>query len=711
MSARPRTPVRSRVVLLTLCSGLFSGAAFLSAVFVSAPAAAVSTRSFVLDDAASFGLGELEHVAVRSDGRVVPSIDSTRIALPDDVGLVWSGVVASDGAVYLGTGESGRIYRLRGENLELFAETGQLLVGALTFGERGVLYAGTLPEGRIFAIDTAAAAPAPVRELSRPAPTDGTPGAEHIWDLAFDARNHRLYAATGPEGRVYAIDVTTGAASIYFDTLAEHVMSLALGADGALYAGTTDEALVLRITAANRAEVVDDFPGNEITALALRDGVLAVAANEFGDPPIVTGGTTKRSAGAARSARPRPGKAIVYRVGADGRSERVYSQDDGHVTRLEIGEGGVIYAAIGAEGRIVRIEADRSSSIWADVDERQVLAMSLTGSSRFFATGDGAAVYRVTDAAPRGASWVSKVLDAEFRARWGGLDWRGSGALRFETRSGNTARPDDTWSAWSTAITTPGPIGSAASRFLQIRAVFPDGVADAELRAVTAYYLPENQRPVVSGVGLKRTPTKRAEGTDPSAPPAATPLVALSWTLDNPDGDRMRYRLRYRAEDQTVWRSMLEEHETLSAAEYSWDTSALPDGFYLVEVEASDELSNPSDLVLRSSALSEPLLVDNHAPTVSLSASGTVIRGEAIDTLGPILRLEIATDGGDFHLLFPEDDLFDAARERFEVDAAVLGLTPGPHIIAVRAFDTGGNQGSAEAVVTIAAPAPRARPR
>lgn len=147
MSARPRTPVRSRVVLLTLCSGLFSGAAFLSAVFVSAPAAAVSTRSFVLDDAASFGLGELEHVAVRSDGRVVPSIDSTRIALPDDVGLVWSGVVASDGAVYLGTGESGRIYRLRGENLELFAETGQLLVGALTFGERGVLYAGTPARG------------------------------------------------------------------------------------------------------------------------------------------------------------------------------------------------------------------------------------------------------------------------------------------------------------------------------------------------------------------------------------------------------------------------------------------------------------------------------------------------------------------------------------------------------------------------------------
>ena len=54
---------------------------------------------------------------------------------------------ASDGAIYLGTGNDGRIYRLRGDVVERFAETGQLLVSALAIGEGGVLYAGTLPEG------------------------------------------------------------------------------------------------------------------------------------------------------------------------------------------------------------------------------------------------------------------------------------------------------------------------------------------------------------------------------------------------------------------------------------------------------------------------------------------------------------------------------------------------------------------------------------
>lgn len=696
--------MRARVLLLTACSALAS-----AAVFFSAPAGAVSTRSFVLDDAASFGQGELEHVAVRSDGRVVPSIGTERVALPDDVGLVWCSAVGSDGAIYLGTGENGRIYRVRGSNVELFAETGQLMVSALTFGAGTTLYAGTLPEARIFSIDTAAAAPATPREIVRPAPTDGTAAAEHVWDLAYEASSRRLYAATGPEGRVYSVDTASGTASVWFDTLAEHVMALALGSDGALYAGTTDEALVLRITAQNRAEVVQDFPGNEITALAVRDGTLVVAANEFADPPAPSGGGTKRSAGAARAARPRPGKALVYRIGTDGRSERVYSQDDGHVTRLELTSDGAIYAATGAEGRIVRIEADRSSAIWADVDERQVLAMSIGGASPFFATGDGAALYRVAGE-PRDAAWISRVLDGEFRARWGGLDWRATGAIRFSTRSGNTARPDETWSAWSEAMTTPGPIRSAAGRFLQIRAELPGG---SELRSVTAYYLPENQRPVVSGVGLKRAPTKRDGSTDVSAPPTPSPSIPLGWSLDNPDGDRTRYRLRFRGEDQTVWRAMLEEHETLTATEYTWDTRPIPDGWYRVEVEASDELSNPLDLVLRSSSTSEPLLVDNHAPSVTVRAAGTVISGEAVDSLGPIQRLEIAIDGGEFSLIFPEDDLFDAARERFEVDAATLNAEAGNHIVAVRAFDAAGNQGSAEVIVTLTArpERPARRPR
>jgi hypothetical protein len=670
-------------------------------------ASAVSTRSFVLDDAASLAAGELHHVAVRSDGRVSASVELTRVAMPDDVPIVWSWARAGD-ALFLGTGDDGRVYRVRGETIELFAETHQLLVSSLAMGDGGVLYAGTIPEGRIYAIDTAASPGAAPREIARP------DAAEHVWSLAWDAPRHRLFAATGPEGRVYAITGTTGTgaatADLFWDSVATHVMSLALAPDGSLYAGTSDDAIVAHITSPGHAETVFDFPGNEITSIALANGVLAIAANEFPDPPAVSPAPTKRSATASRAARARPGRGRLYTIGVDGRAERVWASEDGHVTRVQLAADGTIWAGLGVDGRVLRVSPDRTSAIWIDVDEREVLAMDLVSTtSPFVATGDGAALYRVGSDAPRAASWTSKVLDASFAARWGQLHWRGSGALRFSTRSGDTERPDETWSEWSSAMTTEGPIRSPSARFLQIRAEFPADPGAAIL-AVSAFYLPENQRPVVSDVAIKARTTKRAPELDVDAPEAPSPLLGLAWKIDNTDADRIRYRLRYREEGQAIWRDILRESETLTALEYQWSTAAIPDGYYVVSVEASDELSNPDALTLRSTSESEPLLVDNHPPTVSgLTFAGGRVRGTASDTLGPVARLEAAIDGGEWRVIFPEDDLLDTRDEPFVIDVSTLA--PGSHIVAVRAIDAAGNQTASEITVTVAGAAAARRAR
>lgn len=206
------------------------GAAVL-AVLLSTSARAVSTERFVLDDAESLAAGELIRAVVHSDGRVESGVDLTRVALPDDVPLVYASVRAPDGTVYLGTGNDGRVFRVRGERVELFAQTGQLLVAALAIGDGGALFAGTLPEGRIYRLGADGTA----TELVRPE------AAEHVWDLVWDAQRRLLFAATGPEGRVYAID-RQGRASVWWDSPAAHVMALALGQDGSLYAGTSEDA-------------------------------------------------------------------------------------------------------------------------------------------------------------------------------------------------------------------------------------------------------------------------------------------------------------------------------------------------------------------------------------------------------------------------------------------------------------------------------------
>ena len=734
--------------LITLVSVAAMGAGLTT--FLSEPAQATATRSFELDDAASFSLGELHHAAVESNGQVHASVGLTRVALPAELGVVYAQARGSDGAIYLGTGEGGRIYRVRNEQVDVFAETGQMLVSSLVFGDGGVLYAGTVPEGRIYAIATTGTQAGQPREFARPTPPatgnqtgtqtgsqgpsatgtqaaatgtqaptsvvaaataptpDAAPGpapAESVWDLAWDASHQRLYAATGAQGHVFAID-PQGRTELLWDAPAAHAMSLAIGAEGVLFVGTSDDAVVARITSPftnqHRTEIAWDFPGNEITDLAFRDGVLVIAANEFPAPPAASTGPTKRTASSMRGARPGVAKGRIWTLSADGRAERVWANEDGHVTRLSLGEQGLIYGALGTDGRVVRISPDRTSAIWLDVDEREVLALDMTGNAPFLATGDAAAFYRLQAERPEDPHWTSKVLDAELVSRWGQLTWRGTGTLRMETRSGNVERPDETWSDWSTAITAPGPIHSPAARFLQIRTTFIS--ADASLRALQAFYLPQNQRPVLSDVGLKARTTKRVEGEAP----APSPQLGLSWKVESVDGDRLRYRVRFREESQSVWRDLLRDSETLTATEYQWNTSSVPDGFYVVQVEASDEPSNPDVYTLRAMANSEPLLVDNHPPDlVDVRTTGTHVTGRATDTMGPIARLEVAIDGGEWRMFFPADDLFDTREERFDLDLATLTttrpLTPGSHIVAIRTQDAAGNMVSAETSIDIAA--------
>jgi hypothetical protein len=660
--------MRNHVLEVTAVSAALTAALTLFAT----RAGAVTTEAFVLDDAADFAGGELDGAAIESTGRVVPGVTLERLGLPG-AATAYSMARGADGTVYVGTGNEGKVYAVRGGRAELHAETGQLLVSSLAVGAGGVLYAGTLPEGRIFAIESRGT----VRELARPE------GAEHVFALLWDGT--RLFAGTGPTARVYAI-TPEGDASIYYDGGPGHVMSLARGEDGSLFAGTDGRALLLRLRGAGQAEVVHDFPGNEVTAVAIRDGILAVAANEFPEP--AAGATRTPTAG-------KVGKGRLFRVARDGDAELLAERDDGHFTAVQIDQDGSFLAATGEGGRVVRASPDHAQAVLVDVEERQILAMDLLGSPGVLVTGDGAAVYRVAARNAREGTWTSKALDARFVARFGRIAFRGEGPIEISTRSGNSETADATWSEWSAPLRSAGPIRSPAARFLQIRAKVGRG---ASLRAITAYYLPRNQRAVVTAVGLKSGAAR--QGGRPGAPSSQ---YELEWQVANPDGDPLRYTVRFRNEAGGPFRELVGDDDALTEARYRWDTSSVADGFYVVEVTASDAGANAAVLALEHSARSEPILVDNHPPVLDgLRVRAGRVEGRAIDGLGPVARLELAIDGGPFREALPSDHLLDTREERFAIPLP-SSLGPGEHIVAVRATDAAGNAVTAETVARVAA--------
>ena len=145
---------------------------------------------------------------------------------------------------------------------------------------------------------------------------------------------------------------------------------------------------------------------------------------------------------------------------------------------------------------------------------------------------------------------------------------------------------------------------------------------------------------------------------------------------------------------------MFSEERVLTEAQYSWNTESIPDGHYVIRVEASDEEANPSDLTLHSVAISEPISVDNHPPRIDeLKWQRGKLRGRVVDALGPIARIQISVDAGPWRDVFPSDALLDSGDERFELDLGELDA--GSHILSVRAFDRAGNQANREITAEI----------
>jgi hypothetical protein len=629
-----------------------------------------------MSDFASFARGTLEGAALRSRGELSVGYRFERFELEDSF-TAYSLARDERGRAFVGTGPNGFIYALEGDRLTRFGETGALLVSALAIGPDGTLYAGTLPEGRIFAFDAAGSA----RELV------ALEGAEHVWGLVYHPERKALIAATGPEGKLYSIDAA-GSARVLLDAEQDHLLSLALDRDGAILVGTDGPALLYRVDARDQVRVAFELPGNELRAIAVSDEGIYAASNEMPAPP---GSPAKPEAPAplqAKLDRAKQGRGRLYRIGRDGSFERLLARTDGHFTSLSFDPEGNLLVAQAGEGRLFRIEARDRVGIAADLDDKQLLALDASRAPLLVVTGNGAALHRDGDRSEPPA-YLSQVFDTGPGSRLGRLSFRGEGALRVQSRTGPRKEPDDSWTEWSAPIATPGPLRSPADRFVQLRVLFPER-GDAVLRSLTLGYLPDNRRARVSNI--------RVEADEKSSDPTAD--VKLAWDVDEADGDELRYRLSFREESQSIVRPMFLEDVKLTKNRYTWDTSGIPDGHYVVTVEASDELVNPPSRTRTHREESQPIRVDNHPPAfTSIRVQGARVKGRVVDAMGPIRRLEVSVNGGPFRDRLPVDGILDGPEEDFDID---LGDLPqGEHIFTVRATDAAHNSARREVIVIV----------
>ncbi|HKY36908.1 MAG TPA: hypothetical protein VJN18_13265 [Polyangiaceae bacterium] len=650
----------------------------------TAQAAAVGTRRFVLDEASEFKGGDLKGVALDSAGHVRAGLSLGAVPATQAT-TVWSALPQPDGSLLLGTGNEGKLLKLAGGTVSVLAESKALAITSLTPAFGGAVIAGTLPDGKVMKWEKG--------KLSDLATLKG---AEHVWSVAYDAKAKAVYAATGPEGKLFRI-TQTGDAQVYFDAPEQHLMSVAVAPDGTVYTGASDKAKLYKVTAPGRASVLYDFGRTEVRAIVVnqKGEVFAIANDIKSSSSAPSRSKGDQPAAPSAPASKTKGKGTLYAFSPDGTPDQLLDDNDEHYTSLSLGDDGRPYVGTGVEGRVYTIDAGHTSVLVTDADERQIGALIMAGKDRFVISSDPVVVHPVKGMGGPDAVWTSKVLDAGIRARFGLLSWDSSGKLELSTRTGNTKEPDDTWSAWSNPLNAPGLVVSPVGRYLQVRARFAKDPM-AVLNQVEVAFLTDNLRAVLTDVDAKGIDGETGDDSPkqsggPVTKRAETSLN-LTWKIDNPDKDELRYRLQYRLLGTNDWFDLLKPGEKLSKESYNWETADLPEGRYRVRVTASDETANPPDRVTKDIRESGIVLVDNTPPTLdALAAAGTHIKAIAQDGVGPIARIEASVAGSDeWFPFFPADGIFDEQREELDIDVKNI-VKSLPALISVRAYDKASN--------------------
>ena len=655
-------------------------AAVLVAVLAAYPHAS-SPKFFQVATESEFLKGDLDGLSIDTRGQL--SIGAANELIYETAApFLWAMVAGSDGSLFIGTGNEGKVFRIEGDGKgSMFFDSAELEAHALAPAPDGGLYVGTSPEGKIYKIDRRGAAT-----------TFFQPGEKYVWALASDSRG-QLYAATGDKGVVYKI-APDGKGGKFYQAQSTNVTALAIDRSGALFVGTESPGRVLKVDAEGKAFLLLDTPFQEIRSLRFDDkGVLyvaaingrggAVAAPRADDRDSVTPRTPEPSANpvpsvsaeitsiaivdapgsGAPTAAPREDrrtlKGAVYRIAADGLWDKLWESREDSPYDVVFDAQGKAVIGTGNRGRLYRLDGDPlQPTLITTAGGQQVTSLHRDARGRvYYATANPGKLYRLSaDRAAKG-TYESETRDAGMVATWGAISWRGStpsgSRIEVSTRSGNTDTPNDTWSPWSSPYSTAegSQITSPKARYIQWRAILT-GSATPVLTSVTAAYLQRNLRPEVQSItvhppgivfqkpystgdpdlaGFEDQTTPDRKLTMAAMSPQATSsapslgrrtfqkgLQTLIWRATDENDDDLAFDVLYRREGEVTWKPL--RREVIDPI-LVWDTTTVPNGRYFVRIVASDGPSNAAGAALVGEMDSAAFDIDNTPPQVTVGST------------------------------------------------------------------------------------------
>lgn len=458
---------------------------------------------------AEFSLGTLANTVATTKDAVMLS-GSLKPLYESPETYVWCMAPDGNGGLYAGTGNRGIIYKVDAEGkASAFHDSNELQIHALAKDSRGNVYAGTSPNGLVLKI-------APDGSAATLLDAD----EKYIVAIRTDSKGN-VYAAAGDKCKVYRI-APDGKSEPVLDSSESHALSLAVDKDDNVYVGTGQSGILYKITPDGKSRVHYDAAEPSIASLAVDDEGALYA----GTAP----------------------KGMIYKLTAGADPKVVYDKAGSGVLSMTAARDGSIYAATASA--IFRLMKDDTVCAVQNDFDLQFLSLAAADGAVYAGTGNIGSIYRAAAGTALQGTYESPVHDCRISSRWGTISWtadlpKGT-SLTLQTRTGDVADPDASWSPWSPPYTAPGaPIASPLGRYVQYLATLKtdDPAASPVLKDVSIVYLTRNQAPKVTL-------------TSPRGGEKWARTKTVKWTGSDPDKDALTYETFYSSDGGQTWQPL-----------------------------------------------------------------------------------------------------------------------------------------------------------
>ena len=711
---------------------------------------AVTSKITRHSSSADFLSGQTKNIVVDSQGTV--QLGRSADTLVEEFENVWSinSIVISGGTVFVGTSPNGGIYKYSlGKLTKIYPEqktektkpdstqTNDVndLQAEKHLANEHIFAMATDLAGRLLAAISGEKAKLLRIEADKTEIISEPNDAKYIFAITTDDTGN-IFLGTGPEGKLYMLDPLANAKEpqLVYDSLDKNILSLSPGPDGSLYAGSDSRGLVYKINPTTKtATVLFDSDLPEITALLFEpdseNGNLYAAATSAkivqdqtkfaaqqpsaGRPELLTqpkdastpqntlkleiANTKEKPDDNADQKQPPPPKppkptqaSYVHKISREGFVTDIFSETAvffclaRHDDNLLVGTGN------SAQLFTIDPDLEQQAIIYQDEKASQITAIAVADNDIYLGTANPAKLIKLTDRFASEGTYTSPLIDAGQPAKWGNLQIKAEipqgCKVLAASRSGNVKDINDpTFSQWTDPVQVTGPIQLKCplGRFCQYKLIFKstDGRQTPLVREVAAASSVPNLAPKVELVTVSRIETPDKSG-----------VFKIGYKAKDDNNDKLIYKIDFRKIPRTNW---IELKDQIEADNFEWDGRTVEDGRYEVRITASDERANTPTTKLNASRISEPVVVDNTAPTIknySLSQNGKTVnlKLKISDRLSVIGKLEYTVDSNaEWVGAIPDDLVYDSTQEDFNI--VIEDLPAGEHVIAVKISDDLGN--------------------